>query len=170
MGLGIDQRVFAYHCLHHPGLRQRLTQTLSAVGLGQTPTAPQLYALVLQMLLLDCPDSCPECLDQPNRYSPPLQPSRALARLFLGFGGSDLVADQHPNDWPNLVRAALCQRGTVRLRVSCRLRARVAEQLAALLAEELEVDYLLLPLRLRRIDRHGSDWLLTLELRDVIHA
>jgi hypothetical protein len=170
LGVGIDQRVFAYHCVQNRKVRSRLLASLQSIGGGQEPGTPQLYALVQQFLLLDCQDSCPECLDQPNRYAAGPPPSRALARLFVGFEGAELHIDDHSDDWPERAQAVLRAHGAVRLRASAAARAGLAERLARLLAEEIEVDYLLLPIRLRRVDRHGSDWLLTLELRDMIHG
>jgi hypothetical protein len=170
LGISIEQRVFAYHCVHHRKVRARLLDSLRAIGGGQEPGMPQLYALVQQFLLLDCPDSCPECLDQPNRYAAGLRPSRDLARFFIGFEGAELNVDEYPDRWPELTRAALRAQGVVRLRVSAAARGTLAKRLAMLLSEEIEVDYLLLPIRVRRVDRRGSEWILTLELRDMIHG
>jgi hypothetical protein len=122
------------------------------------------------MLLLDCQDSCPECLDQPNRYADWLKPSRALTRCFVGVGGIDVVADEHPDDWPQRVRSALRERGAVRLQSGPKLSPAVLAWLPGFLVDEIEVDYLLLPVRLRRVDRIGADLLLSLELRDVLHV
>jgi len=170
LGLSIDLRVFAYHCVVHRGARRRLLETLRVVGPGQRASRPQLYALVQQMLLLDCQDSCPECLDQPNKYARPLKPSRALARHLVGFGGTELLVQDPSVDWLALVRESLRQRGAVRLRVTAASRPAVAARLPEIIAEEIEVDYLLLPVRLRRVDRLGTDWLITLELKDALHA
>jgi hypothetical protein len=170
LGLSVDLRVFAYHCVEHRRVRTRLRDTLRMVGPGQRSSRPQLYALVQQMLLLDCQDSCPECLDQPNKYARPFKPSRALARHFIGFGGTDLLVEDPSSDWITSVRAALRQQGALRLRVTATARLDVVARLPEIIAEEIEVDYLFLPVRLRRVDRLGTDWLITLDLKDGIHA
>jgi hypothetical protein len=88
----------------------------------------------------------------------------------LGGLPPEVSADAHPADWPALIRAELTARATARLRVGRAGLASVASGLPHLLAEEVEVDYLLLPIRIRRIEESGADTLLTFDLRDAIHG
>jgi hypothetical protein len=170
LGVSIDARVFAYLCVTRGRARRILRDRIQEVGEGRAPSRRQLFALVQQMLLLDCPDSCAECLDQPNRYAPGSRPSRGLARFYLGRGGSEVSADAHPADWPLLVRQELAARAVVRLRAGPAALPAVASRLPELLSEEVEAGFLLLPIRVRRVDREGDDVVLTLDLRDADHG
>jgi hypothetical protein len=170
LGIAVDSRVFAYLCAQRGRPRFVLRRIIGQIGQGATPTKRQLFALVQQMLLLNCADSCPECLDQPNRYSPAYKPSRGLARHFLGGPPPEISSDANPTDWPALIRAELALRATSRLRVSRTGLASVAARLPDILAEEVEVDYLLMPIRIRRIDEIGTDTIITFDLRDAVHG
>lgn len=170
LGIAIDARVFAYLCVRRARTRQVLDAVISRIGMGVRPTRRQLFALVQRMLQLDCVDSCPECLDQPNRYSPDHKPSRSLARYHLGADGADVSVDDHPAEWPALVRQGLASRATVRIRASAGKVGAVAASLPTLLANEVEVDYLLLPIRVRRVEESGTELVLTLDLRDATHV
>jgi hypothetical protein len=170
LGVAIDSRVFAYLCVRTGRTCRVLNRVIGQIGMGATPTRRQLFALVQQMLLLDCTDSCPECLDQPNRYAPYHKPSRGLARHHLGSGGVEVSVDDHPSDWQSLVRAELAARAAVRVRATSGRVAELASALPALLAREVEVDYLLLPVRVRRVAAAGTDLVVTLDLRDAPHV
>jgi hypothetical protein len=170
LGVAIDARLFAYLCVTRGGVRRVLRDRIRQVGGGRTPTRRQLFALAQQMILLGCLDSCPECLDQPNRFAPRFRPSRALARFYLGHGGVEISVDANPTNWPALVRSELAASTVVRLRVGPALIAAVTTALVDLLAEEVEAGFLLLPIRVRRIDLEGADLILTLDLRDATHG
>ena len=100
LGLSIDLRVFAYHCVAPSSTRRRLRETLRSSARGQRASRQQLYALVQQMLLLDCQESCPECLDQPNKYARPLKPSRAS----LGTSWASAARTSRPRSIRRLAR------------------------------------------------------------------
>lgn len=168
--LGIDARVFAYVCLQRGPLNRRMQSIFSEVSGGVPATDPQMYALLQQFLLLDCQDSCRECLDFPNPYNDFGRPSRDLARLWLGLTVPELSVDDHPADWQARAQDLLQQAANVRLCVSNARIAEVTAVLPALLAEELEVDYLLLPVSIRRIEQEGALWKITLQLKEALHA
>jgi hypothetical protein len=170
LGVSIDSRVFAYLCVTRGRVRRILIDRIREVGEGRTPSRRQLFALVQQLLLLGCPDSCPECLDQPNRFAAGIRPSRGLARFNLGHGGAEVSADTYPADWPLLVRQELAARAVVRLRAGPTALPAVASLLPDLLSEEVEAGFLLLPIRVRRVDRERDDVVLTLDLRDADHG
>ena len=44
--------------------------------------------------------------------------------------------------------------------------ARVAKTIQAFLAEEMEVDYLLLPISITSVKRNGAEWRITLEVKE----
>jgi hypothetical protein len=46
----------------------------------------------------------------------------------------------------------------------------VSSKLPTLLAHEIEIDYLLLPVRVRRVQVDGTDLIISLDLRDAAHV
>ncbi len=69
LGIAIDPRVFAYLCVQYAPARRRLNLIFREISNGEDPTDAQLYAVLQQFLISDCYDSCPECLDHPNRFN-----------------------------------------------------------------------------------------------------
>ena len=129
-----------------------------------------MYALLQQFLFLDCKDSCRECLDLPNLYNDFGRPSRELASLWLGLFVPEVSVDDHPEDWQLLVQQSLKEGGAVRLAASSACLPAVTAVLPTLLAEEVEADFLLLPISVRRIDKEGAVWKITLQLKEAFHA
>ncbi|HVJ67389.1 MAG TPA: hypothetical protein VM510_05360, partial [Caulifigura sp.] len=170
LGIGIDPRVFAYRCLQRVSLKRRLLGLFTQVSGGTPPADAQLYALLQQFLLLDCKDSCIECLDLPNPYNDFGRPSRELATLWLGLSVPEVSVDEHPEDWRSLVQQTLKNGGTVRLSASSATLPVVSAALPALLAEEVEVEFLLLPVSVRRVDKEGAHWKITLQLKEAFHG
>jgi hypothetical protein len=170
LGVGIDPRVFAYLCVQRPPLRDRLLRLFTQISGGVPPSEPQMYALLQQFLLLDCKDSCRECLDLPNLYNDFGRPSRELATLWLGLVMPEVSVDEHPEDWQLRAQQSLKEVGSVRLSASPACLPAVTAALPSLLAEEVEADFLLLPVSVRRIDKEGAVWKLTLQLKEAFHA
>jgi hypothetical protein len=165
IGVGVDARVFAYHCLSVPALREPLEAHLRHVA-DDNPSAPQLYAIMQRFVFDGCADSCPECLDQPQQFVDMPKPSRALARHWLGQAVPEVSVND--GDWVAHVRATLLQAGRVKVLAPADRIPGVADELQAILAEELESSYLLLPPALTRVEREGAIWKVTLELKETI--
>jgi len=170
LGVGIDSRVFAYLCVQRAPLKSRLLRLFTQISGGVPPSEPQMYALLQQFLLLDCKDSCRECLDLPNLYNDFGRPSRELATLWLGLTVPEVSVDEHPEDWQFLAQQSLKDGGSVRLSASPARLPAVTAALPSLLAEEVEADFLLLPVSVRRIDKEGAVWKITLQLKEAFHA
>jgi hypothetical protein len=170
LGVGMEPRVFAYLCVQRPPLKARILRLFTQISGGIPPSEPQMYALLQQFLLVDCKDSCRECLDLPNLYNDFGRPSRELAALWLGLLIPEVSVDDHPHDWQFRAQEALKERGSVRLSASPACLPAVTAALPALLAEEVEADFLLLPVSVRRIEKEGALWKITLELKEAFHA
>jgi hypothetical protein len=164
LGVGIDPRVFAYHCLGVPALHGPLRAHLEQIA-DERPSAAQLYAILQRFVLDECADSCPECLDQSQQFAKMAKPSRALAQHWLGLAVPEVAVDG--GDWMAHVRATLLGAGRVKVLVPAERMPSVAGDLQALLAEELESSYLLLPPSITRVERDGSGWKVTLELKET---
>jgi hypothetical protein len=171
LGVEIDPRVMAYVCTQSRPLARRFSNLLRLLGGGQAPTSRQLDAIVQQMLLGECGDSCRECLDHPSRFSSlGGRPYRQMALRWLGLDVPRVDADEHPDDWPALSRAHLTSGRRVRVVVSSAGVARVAALVQGLLAEELEIGHLFVPPRVARIDRDGAGWQIMLVAMETTHG
>jgi len=170
LGVDIDVRVFAYVCVRNPSIFRRLSRLLQTIGDGDQPTMSQTYAILQQSLFGPCEDACPECLDQPHRFSPFGRPSRALAALWLLLPSQPVDADSNPVDWCDVVRRRLVADRRVQLRTSHARLPEVAATLQALLAEEVDYGHLLVPITLVRTERLEQGWLFTLQLRETTYA
>jgi hypothetical protein len=155
---------FAYHVLGVPELESRLTAMLSRVG-QHKPDAYQLFSIVQRLLIEGCHDSCPECLDQPNRFTDFGKPARNLAKAWLRLS-PPAVSVSADAAWRDAVRRALLEAGTVALIAGEQEMRNVVPTLQEMLAEEVPSGYLLLPVSLSRVRRRGAAWELTLELRE----
>jgi hypothetical protein len=170
LGVAIDAGVFAFHAVERASFARRLSAHLEELSGGSAPSPGQMYAAVDQFLLRDCRDSCPECLDQPNRYNDFGRPSRELATYWLDLSTEEIAVDLCGGEWPARVVEALRRKGSVRVSVPWVEMQAVARELPWLLAEPVEVDFLLVPMSLQRVDKRGNRWELTFRLREVVHA
>lgn len=163
LGLSLDPRVFAYLCVNYPPARRRLARILENIG-GTTPESGQIYAVLQHFLLAGCQDSCPECLDHPNRFNDFGRPSRTLAEIWLGRKTPTVSSDAE--GWERSAISVLEKHGRVAVTADVSSIARVAKTIQAFLAEEMEVDYLLLPISITSVKRNGAEWRITLEVKE----
>ncbi|WNG57111.1 DEAD/DEAH box helicase [Archangium gephyra] len=170
LGIAVDPRVFSYLCIRLPSGSRRLGSLFQELGEGQVPQASQMHALAQQLLFPGCEDSCRECLDQPNRYNPFGRPSRALARRMLGWVVPEIDVDAEPEHWLASVRRGLRAGAHVQVVVQVEGGPRVAAGVQALLAEEVEIGHLLLPIVLSRVERTAVRWRFTLQLKEAVHG
>lgn len=165
LGIEIDARVFAYLCSQKDSIRRRVVNLLREIGDSQNPSPAQIHSVIGQFLLLDCEDACPECLDNPNRYNDFGKPSRSLTRIKLNLDGAEVIIDDVSNDWLDKARQILRSDGRVRLVANNKDLTIVSKAIQGLLAEEIEVEYLLLPVSISSINRQGEKWFIELELK-----
>jgi hypothetical protein len=167
IGAAIDSRVFAYLAFQHPGTATPLTALLRSLG-GAALSDTQLYNAVQHLLLPGCHDSCPECLGHPNRFHDFGAPSRDLARRWIRVEVPE-VRWEAVGGRPGLTDRLRRDRRLRLIASSADLRD-VASALQAIFAEELDVDDLLMPASLTGAERHGADWLLTIEISGADHG
>jgi hypothetical protein len=170
LGIAIDPRVFAYLCVQYAPARRRLNLLFREISNGEDPTDAQLYAVLQQFLISDCHDSCPECLDHPNRFNNFGRPSRSLTLNWLDINVAEISVDAHPADWLDQVRRLLLSDGRVCVVTSAAHLANVARHLQKLLAEELEASFLLLPASITGVTRVGSYWRIMLGLKEASYV
>lgn len=167
LGIGIDPRVFAYACLNYHPVKRRLGMVLSVIGRGADVGEHQLYAALEQFAIIDCKDSCTECLTPLNRFAQPAPPSRELAHRWLSFGDAEVEAC---SDWLPIARASLHGHSRVKIVCDDTQLPSVSSVLQRILSEEVEVDYLLVPIAIARVDRKGPRWIITLQVGEGIGA
>jgi hypothetical protein len=155
---------FAYHTLDLPALRDRLSALLRDVG-QRDPDEHQLFAVAQRLLIEGCRESCPECLDQPNRFTDFGKPARNLAAAWLRTAPPVVSVGAGPG-WREEVRGALLEAGIAALVVQEGEMRTVVPAVQEMLAEEVPSGYLLLPVSLSRVRRSGALWELILELRE----
>lgn len=165
LGIEIDARVFAYICSQRSSTKRRVVQLLREIGDEQEPSPAQTYSVIQQFLLLDCEDACPECLDNPNLYNNFGKPSRSLARAKLNLDSTEIFIDEKSKNWLDQARQILRDERRVRLTTSSDQLNSVVKILQGLLAEEIEVEYLLLPISIANVRRSGGKWQIELQLK-----
>jgi hypothetical protein len=163
----IDPHVCAYLCASYEPLRRRFSAALMGVSGGEEVNPAQLYRIVRQALLEGCEHVCPECLDDHNPYNDAGQPSRVLARQWFGMEPQEVTLELD-RDWPSTIRERLRDYRSVNLRASNEHIAEALAEVQMLLAEELEVGFLLVPATLVALRRAGADWVISLELRGMV--
>ena len=169
-GLVVPLRTFAYCCVHYEPLRRRLRTFFAGLGGGETPSDPQLYAQLQQLLFDTCEDSCPECLDHPNRFNDFGMSSRALAREWLALEIEEVSLDSCPEDWPERAHEVLRQRGRVQLVASASRRAMLAQGLPGIVTTEIELSELRVQISLGRVTQSGGFTRAMLFIRDFVNG
>ena len=167
LGLNLDPRVFAYLCVNYPPAKRRLARLFVNIG-GVEPEDGHIFAILQRFFVTACRDACPECLDQPNRFNDFGRPSRSLASLWLNLEVPVVSAESE--GWVSAVLDTLIEHGQVQVLTSTTHIAEVAKNLQAFLAEELEIDYLLLPISIAGIKRDGTEWKITLQVKETGHV
>jgi hypothetical protein len=165
LGVEFGAEAFSYYALGVDELRAPLVAMLERVG-GQTPTPYQLYAIAQRMALETCTHACPECLDQPNLFHDFGRPSRLLARTWLELDVPEIRATAG-REWMDEVRTQLQATPRVRLTVADDVLTDTTRRVQALLAEEIGVGFLLVPITLTRVDRRNAQWHLLLQLKET---
>jgi hypothetical protein len=156
---------FAYHVIHVDDIRAQVLSLLRDVG-QQEADEHQLFATVQRLLVDGCRDSCPECLDQPNRFTDFGKPARSLTGAWLQTSPA-CVRVHEGTAWRNEATQYLLEDGRVSIvAAEADMRAAVGF-VQETLAEEVPRGYLLLPAFISRVQRRGVDWELMLELGEA---
>jgi len=168
--VGIDPRVYAYSALGDSDFSQNISSHFRQLSGGAQPTPVQLYSATERFLFPPCPDSCQECLTVFNRYNHFGIASRELANLWLGLETPTIAIDNPSDDWQSEVKATIRHSGLVSIKFQFGIVAAIMSQLNELFASEVEVGVLFHPISIQSIDRDGNTWIVTLQLKDLIHV
>ncbi|MBH56571.1 MAG: hypothetical protein CMJ82_05250 [Planctomycetaceae bacterium] len=168
--VGIDSRVYAYSAITNTEFSTRIADHFQQINAQVLPTQTQLYNATERFLLPICPDSCRECLTAFNRYNDFGMPSRELANLWLRLNTPTILIASPGDDWLPEIVSEIAESGLVAIRFPVSIADAVLNQLNQLFATEVEVGILLYPISVQRVEKSGNDWVIVLQLRDLIHA
>jgi hypothetical protein len=163
-GVDIDPAVFAYVCAAYKPAARRFARVLRTLSGGAEPMPGQVYRLVQQLLIEGCRHSCPECMADVNHYNEAGLASRDLAAVWLGLRPPELRLDA-TRPWRAELRALVRDNAVAELIFGNAQAAEAMNELQVLLAEELEVDSVLVPVTVDAIRRRGRDWVVQVQLR-----
>jgi hypothetical protein len=157
--------------VHDPALRAELTSVLQSIGGGLAPEDSQLFRAAEQSLWEDCVHSCRECLDEHSRSVAEATPSRSLALWWFPISPPVIKFDStsEPDEWWRIVRDALQRSRRIVVETEGSSAVALMKRVQYLLAQEVDLDYLLVPISLAGIARSGGRWHVTLELLGVLH-
>jgi hypothetical protein len=164
--VAIPLNVIAYWIAGTSRLQRRLAETLRKMS-RQTPIDAQVFQAIESMLLEGCEDSCLECLGTGDPADPGTKPSRTLATDWLGLSRDVDAIEYGEQGWLHKVHDALRAQARVTVRVPTACLAAASGTLHGLLITLIDTDYLLLGASLSHVRRHGSDWLLTWQVRGL---
>jgi len=164
LGVEIDPAVFAYVCAAYGPVARRFARVLRALSGGAEPAPGQVYRLIQQFLIEGCRHSCPECMADVNHYNEAGLASRDLAAAWLRLCPPELRLDPE-RPWRAELRALLRGNAVVELAFGNGQASEAMNELQVLLAEELEVDSMLIPVTVSAIRRRGRDWVVQVQLR-----
>jgi len=164
LGVEISAEVFSYVCAAYRPAARRLARVLRDVSGGTEPSPGQVYRIVEQLLLEGCKHSCPECMGVVNRYSDFGIASRELASGWLGLRPQVLQIESAA-DWREEMRTLLKGNAVLEVAFENARTAEVMKELQTLLAEELEVESILVPVTIGGIFKRGKLWVVHLQLR-----
>jgi hypothetical protein len=167
LGIDIDASVWAYVCSASKAASRRFGQVLRGLSGGGVVAPGQVYRLVQQMLVEGCRHSCPECLSDANRFNDAGLASRELASTWLGMRPSQILIDTNAN-WRMSFRDALRETGIAELVSKQSTLAQAMLESQQLLAEELEVESVLIPPTISAMRRTGTSWVIQMQLRGVV--
>ena len=168
--VGIDSRVYAYSALNDTNFSPQISAHFQQLNGRVAPSQSQLYSATERFLLPVCPDSCQECLVAFNRYNDFGFPSRELANLWLGLQTQAIRITNPGDDWRSDVATRIVDSGLVTIEFSASIADVILNQLNELFAGEIEVGILFHPISIQRVEKNGSDWSITLQLKDLIHG
>jgi hypothetical protein len=164
LGVDIDPAVFAYACAAYKPAARRFGRVLRSLSGGAEPAPGQVYRLVQQLLIEGCRHSCPECMADVNHYNDAGMASRDLAAVWLGLRPPELRIDAS-RPWRTELRALVRDHAVAELVFGNAQAAEAMNELQVLLAEELEVESVLVPVTIGAIRRRGRDWVVQVQLR-----
>jgi hypothetical protein len=165
LGLETDPRVFAYICLSFKPAWRRLARFLRNLGDGAEPTTIQAYSVIQQLLINGCTDGCRQCLDNPNRYNDFGTPSRAIARACMNLELPEILVKDPSRDWEARATEQLVSDKETLVNFSWTHRSEMARRLLSLLAKDVEVEYLLVPIAITSVRRDQSHLRIVLTLK-----
>jgi len=169
IGLEIPIRTFAYLVSFYPPSLRRL-KALFRREYRETPTSSHLYSIIQQLLFEGCKDSCPDCLNNPNRFNDFGKPARNLTLHWLSLGISEISVSSETDKWISRARDVLKKDGRVCLVADMDFHDQLVNNFVPLFFEELNVMNYRESVHISRVERTGGFIKITLIIRDFTNA
>jgi len=129
-----------------------------------------LYSIIQQLLFEGCKDSCPDCLNNPNRFNDFGKPARNLALHWLSLGISEIDVSSETDKWISRAREVLEKDGRVCLVADMDFHDQLVNNFVPLFFEELNVMNYRESVHISRVERTGGFIKITLIIRDFTNA
>ncbi len=166
LGCAIDLRVMAVAARRIEEIEQLVQRVLLRVGGADTaPTDSQIFNLLQSLLWLDCRDSCPDCIDQPQPYQRLPKPSRALLQALLKPSGVPI--EYGTDGWEERTGEQLAEHYACRIECDQSQAAELRERLTQMLTAPVEIGFQQHYPTLDRVERDGRRWLFGLAIREL---
>lgn len=164
----IDLRIIAAIAPQIEPLGTHIADVLSRIGEnnGRDDAANLAYNLAQSLLWTHCHDSCPDCIERPQRYQNGPKPSRALLLALADLSEENVQFNDA--DWQQMLNDQLATAFQAQLYCTADELTDCVTQIRRLLTTPIEVGYQHAYPIIERIERNEHSWLIHLILPDLI--
>lgn len=168
IGCHISANIFAVACLRLDHIAEQADVLLGLVGSDEEQQQKQRYLFIESLLLSDCHESCPECLELYSPFQKFMKPSRIITEHLL----KPVYTTIHyaETDWKARVEDAMGRGSRVKLIVNYEDRVHLQQEMLKLLNSPVETEFEVFFPYIDSVHNHGRDWHYDLRVREVSHA
>ena len=168
IGCRISTGVFAVACLRQERIAEQVDRLLGKVETDEVQQQKQRYLFIESLLLNDCHESCPECLELYSPFQKFVKPSRILTEHLLQ--PSHTVIRYGGSIWREQVQDALAVGSRVRLIGRYEQRMQLQHDMLLILHTPVETSFEVFFPYIESVHQHGQGWLYDLRIREVSHV
>jgi hypothetical protein len=164
----IDIRIIAAVAPQIEPLQSSINKVLDRIGESGSRSDPNNLAfnLVQSLLWMHCHDSCPDCIERPQRYQSNPKPSRALLRALVKQADKNIYFST--STWYQDVLEELSTVFHAHIICQAAELSNCTAEVRSLLVTAIEVGYQISYPLLESIKRSGRSWSIHLILPDLI--
>ncbi|WP_149847128.1 protein DpdJ [Paenibacillus sp. 37] len=167
IGCHISANIFAVACLRLEHIAEQADLLLGLIGSDEEQQQKQRYLFIESLLLSDCHESCPECLELYSPFQKFMKPSRIITEHLLKPIYTTYYAE---SEWKARVQQALGRGSRVKLVVSFEEREQLQLDMLQLLNSPIEMEFEVFFPYIHSVHNHGMEWYYDLRVREVSHA
>lgn len=168
IGCKIDPNVFAVACLSHDHIKAKVDELMGQTDMDDSQRHKQRYLFIESLLLSDCKDSCPECLEVYSPFQTFVKPSRILVQQLIQ--PSHEVIQFGDPDWKEKIVAFLSQGKRIRVMVPSDQRASCQQDMLDLIHTPIEAGVEMYYPFFEGVHNEGNYWYYDLRIREVTHV